>query len=414
MLCGRVFQLAGRIVHFVIVAQALGPTGYGTFIACSALLTAISPFSGVGTAEIMTKYSVRDRRVLPAYFGNAFLVTVSLGAVLTVIALLIRSAVLPSGVTVAMLLAVAVAEFLGSQLTALCAQVFLALEQARHHAQLLTWSTALRVGASLILLGSAHTPLHWAYLYAAAGLIGTACGFIAVCWVCGSPRIKLHLIVPSLREGFHFATSTATQTVYNDIDKLMLSRLSTVEAAAIYAVAYRFIEAAMLPVYSLAAATYPEFFRRGIAGVTSAFGFARSIIRRSVVYGAIVAATLFVAAGAVPFVMGRAYSESTQALRWLCLLAVLKSVHAFLTDTLTGADQQWQRSSVQFVVAAFNVAINLWIIRAFAWRGAAWSSLMTDALLVALLYAVIRWHLKRESRVARATAATRWCASQGE
>jgi O-antigen/teichoic acid export membrane protein len=217
-----------------------------------------------------------------------------------------------------------------------------------------------------------------------------------------------------LREGFHFATSTATQTVYNDIDKLMLSRLSTVEAAAIYAVAYRFIEAAMLPVYSLAAATYPEFFRRGIAGVTSAFGFARSIIRRSVVYGAIVAATLFVAAGAVPFVMGRAYSESTQALRWLCLLAVLKSVHAFLTDTLTGADQQWQRSSVQFVVAAFNVAINLWIIRAFAWRGAAWSSLMTDALLVALLYAVIRWHLKRESRVARATAATRWCASQGE
>jgi O-antigen/teichoic acid export membrane protein len=96
---------------------------------------------------------------------------------------------------------------------------------------------------------------------------------------------------------------------------------------------------------------------------------------------------LFLAARLVPLVMGKAYTESSFALRWLCLLPAIKSVHFFLSDTLTGANYQWQRSSTQIVVAIFNVLVNLWIIRAFSWRG---------ALLAILLYALIRWHLRRE------------------
>jgi hypothetical protein len=53
-------------------------------------------------------------------------------------------------------------------------------------------------------------------------------------------------------------------------------------------------------------------------------------------------------------------------------------------------------------VCLFNIAVNLWVIRAFAWRGAAWSSLFTDGLLIMLLYLIIRWHLNRERREARA------------
>jgi Polysaccharide biosynthesis C-terminal domain len=47
-------------------------------------------------------------------------------------------------------------------------------------------------------------------------------------------------------------------------------------------------------------------------------------------------------------------------------------------------------------MAGFNVLINLWIIRAYSWRGAAWSSMVTDSLLALLLYVVIRRHLSRE------------------
>jgi O-antigen/teichoic acid export membrane protein len=399
MLSGKSLQLAGALAYFVIVAHALGPAGYGAYVSCTALLAALSPFATLGTANVMVKYVARDRNALPVYFGNALVVTLACGSLLVLFALAIRSTVLPVSATATMLIAVAIADLLATQVTTICAQVFLALEEASRYARVLTWSTGLRVIAAIVMAISFRTPTFWAIMYATAAVIAASGGLITVIRYCERPRFQPNIIVCSVREGFHFATSTATQSVYNDIDKTMLASLSSAESAAIYAVAYRFIEAAMLPIYSTAAATYPEFFRRGMGGVTPAFAFARRIIRFSLVYALAIALALLAVAGLIPLVMGSGYAEGAVALRYLCLLPVFKSMHSFLTDTLTGANYQWQRSFVQIVVAIFNVLINLWIIRAFSWRGAAYSSLVTDLLLVVLLYLVIRWHLKRERSI---------------
>jgi O-antigen/teichoic acid export membrane protein len=40
---------------------------------------------------------------------------------------------------------------------------------------------------------------------------------------------------------------------------------------------------------------------------------------------------------------------------------------------------------LQIVVAIFNILVNLWIIPAYSWRGAAWSSLASDGLLAVLM-----------------------------
>lgn len=405
-------QLAGRFGYFVIAARVLGPKEFGTFVACTALIEAFSPFASFGTEKLLVKYVARDRSLLQLYVGNALVVTVGCGCILTLLAIWIRSAVLPASATSRMLAAVALADLFGRQIVMICCNAFAAIEQFRRYTQLLAGSTALRLLGAIVLTVSSATALKWAYLYAVSTLIAALIGLVVVTRCCGSPRFQLKLVVPSMREGFHFSTSAASQSVYNDIDKTMLARLSTLDAAAIYAVAYRFVDAAMLPISSLAAATYPEFFRRGVHGVTSSFAFAWSIIRRSVIYGLLIGIALFVAAGLVPSIMGPEYERSVVALRWLCVLPAIKSVHAFLTDTLTGADYQWQRSLVQIVVAGFNIVLNLWIIRAYAWRGAAWSSVITDLLLAALLYLVIRSHLGREqagteARVAQRILATR-------
>jgi O-antigen/teichoic acid export membrane protein len=395
-LSAKTLQLAGRVGYFVIAAHVLGPAEYGTFVACTALIAAMSPFASFGTENVLIKYVARDRTLLQVYLGNALLVTVAFASLLTVLAICIRPTVLPHSATAAMVTAVGLADLFGRQIVAVCLNAFVACEQFRKYTQLVVWSTALRLIAALLLAASAATAIQWAYLYAVSTLIAALTGLAAVTRCFGWPHFQLKLIIPSMREGFHFSTSAASQSVYNDIDKTMLARLSTVEAAAIYAVAYRFVDAAMLPISSVAAATYPQFFRRGEQGVTFSFGLAQNIVRRSVVYGIAVGFVLFIAAGAVPGIMGREYAESVTALRWLCVLPAIRSVHAFLTDTLTGADYQWQRSLVQIVVAAFNILLNLWVIRAFAWRGAAWSSVVTDLLLAVLLYLVIRWHLRRE------------------
>lgn len=399
MLGGQGLQMAAQFAYFVIIAHVLGPRGYGTFVACTALIITMAPFGPCGAGDVMIKYVARDPEKLPNYFGNALLITIVCGLALTVVALLIRPIVLPPSVNAAMVSAIAIADLIGTQIISVCSQAFLALGRARRSAQVLAVSSGLRLIAAVMLASTSATPIRWAYLYAMAAFVATAVAVIEVSWCCGRPRLQFNLLLPSVREGFHFATAAAAQTVYTSIDKTMLARLATVEAAAIYAVAYRFIEAVMLPIRSLASVTYPEFFRRGMQGVTASYEFARHLLRRSVAYGIASAIVLFLAAGLVPLIMGKGYADSSAALHWLCILPVIKSIHAFLTDTLTGANYQWQRSSTQIMVAVFNVIVNLWLIRSFSWRGAAWASVLTDALLMLTLWLIIRWHLRREARV---------------
>jgi O-antigen/teichoic acid export membrane protein len=78
-------------------------------------------------------------------------------------------------------------------------------------------------------------------------------------------------------------------------------------------------------------------------------------------------------------------------------LPVLKSIHYFLSDTLTGAGHQGLRSAIQTGVAIFNVLINFWLIPTYSWRGAAWSSIASDALL-ALTVGTVVFILSRRSQ----------------
>ncbi|UWZ83721.1 lipopolysaccharide biosynthesis protein [Occallatibacter riparius] len=398
MLCGQGVQLVGRMGYFVIIARALGPTAYGTFVACTALAATVAPFASCGTGNVLIKYVAKDSGVLRRYFGTTLLTTVFCGLLLTLLLLALRAFVLPPTATVGMVIAIVIADVFANEVIGLCMYAFLALEQGRRYSYLATVTTGVRLLAALVLLVVTPTATHWAYLYALSAAVAATIGLITICMLCGLPKFEFRSVVPAVKEGIHFATALSSQSIYNDIDKTMLARIASPAAAAIYAVAYRFIEPAILPIRSLGAASFPEFFRRGERGVRETLNLAISILRRSTLYGIAMAVGLFLGASLIPLVLGQAYAESTIALRWLCLLPAFKCVHIFLSDALTGANFQWQTSSAQLSVCVFNILVNLWIIRAFAWRGAAWSSLMTDGLLIVLLYLIIRWHLGRERR----------------
>jgi O-antigen/teichoic acid export membrane protein len=398
MLCGQGVQLLGRMGYFVIIARSLGPTAYGTFVACTALAATVAPFASCGTGNVLVKYVAKDSGVLRRYVGTTLLTTLGCGSLLTLLLMALRAFVLPPTATVGLVIAVIIADVFANEIVGLCMYTFLALEQGSRYSYLAGVTTGVRLLAAFVLLVVTPTATHWAYLYAISAAVSAIIGLVTVCMCCGMPKFELRSVPPAIKEGIHFATAFSSQSIYNDIDKTMLARIASPAAAAIYAVAYRFIEPAILPIRSLGAASFPEFFRRGEKGVKESLDLAISILRRSTLYGVVMALGLFLGASLIPHVLGPAYAESAIALRWLCLLPAFKCVHIFLSDALTGANFQWQTSSAQLAVCVFNILVNLWIIRAFAWRGAAWSSLMTDALLILLLYLIIRWHLGRERR----------------
>jgi O-antigen/teichoic acid export membrane protein len=131
--------------------------------------------------------------------------------------------------------------------------------------------------------------------------------------------------------------------------------------------------------------------------------FAKRLLPRALAYSFAVTAGLLIAAPAVPLLLGPGYASTTEALRWLALLPVLKTMHYFVADSLTGAGHQGLRTLIQVMIALFNVGLNLWIIPAYSWRGAAWSSLASDALLAACFWFTAAMLRNRSASLRRAT-----------
>ena len=207
----------------------------------------------------------------------------------------------------------------------------------------------------------------------------------------GAPRLSLAALWHDAREGTFFSISTSAQTVYNDIDKTMLARLSTLSATGVYAAAYRIVDTSLTPVRSLVSAAYPRFFRVGTEGIDATYGYAKSLIRKTVVYGAADFVGLLLIAPLLPYILGPKYAGVAPAIRLLAFIPVMRCVHWFLADALSGANAQILRTVVQVGVAVLNFGLNLFVLPRWSWVGAAWTSLASDAVLMVAIYFAVQW-----------------------
>jgi O-antigen/teichoic acid export membrane protein len=382
MVTGQSAKLAIQAIYFILMARNLGPHQYGAFVAVTAAASIVSPFVGNGSGILMIKNVARDRSLFAEYWGNALLINFVSGVVLSVGVAIGCLAFLPNSISSSVIVQVVIAEVILGRFVEVACWAFQSVELLSWTASINVFATFMRlVGIAVIVAIHHPTLMAWSIAYLVTSAVSALAGVACVLWRLGRPALALGRIPGELREGFYFSTGLSAQTIYNDIDKTMLARLGTFGDTGIYAAAYRLIDVSFIPVRSLLAAAYPGFFRSGNNGIAASLGYAKRLLPRAVVYSAAVAAGLLLAAPLVPAILGPGYARTTEALRWLALLPVLKTLHYFVADSLTGAGHQGLRTLVQVLVAVFNVLINLWIIPAYSWRGAAWSSLASDGLL---------------------------------
>ena len=165
---------------------------------------------------------------------------------------------------------------------------------------------------------------------------------------------RLTALREDVGEGVFFSIGSSATTVYNDIDKVMLSKLSDFASTGIYGAAYRIIDVSMSPVRSLVGAAYPEFFRRGVNGMNATYRYARSLISKSIIFGAVTFFGLWLCAPVLPHILGHQYEAAIPALRWLALIPFLRCIHVFLGDALSGAGFQRTRTGIQVFIALVN------------------------------------------------------------
>jgi len=388
---GQGLRLVIQAIYFVLIARSLGPQQYGAFVAMASLVAIAAPFAGLGSPMVLAKYVSRDPALLALYWGNGLL-TIGVSGFLLGLVILLLTPFLLGPAFLLLTFLVCVSDLWMLRVAELTAFAFGALGRMGESAIINVCVSLTRLLGIVLVSTFVHHPdvKIWTITYMLGGAITFAYAFTKTTIVARGIQMRPRLVWETLPESSLFAVSICSATIYNDIDKTMVGKLASFTATGIYGAAYRIIDVSLVPVRAMLSAAYPEFFRIGVGGPSATKRYAYKLIKRSAPFGALVAFGLIIGAPVVPVVLGKNYASAVEAIRWLAIIPLLRSVHIFLADGLTAAGYQGTRTLVQVGVGLLNVALNIYFIRHWSWRGAAWTSIMCDAMLAFSFWAVFR------------------------
>ena len=393
MMAGQMTALALQAVYFILMGRTLGSREYGAFVGVVALVAVLGQFSSFGMEMILLRNVSRDLKSFAATWGAALRVTAA-GFVALLSAAMGFGHFLLCPELRLLVPWIAISDGLFGKTAQLAGRALQGAGDLRAVAKLTAGMNAGRAALAALLFayarwwGGRADALVWARVYWIAPLIAGVIACRIVTLRLGWPHFE-RMRRRDWSEGFSFSLSNSSISLYNDIDKTFLVSLGQTFAAGIYGAAYRVVDVATAPLYSVYAAATPRLFREGGEGVEQAHALSNRILRRMILYGAGASAALFFGAGLLPALIGPSFQESVTALRWLCLLPLLRVLHYAWGTTITASASQWNRTATQIGAAALNLALCAWMIPRWSWQGAAWASLLTDGSLAALSWVVL-------------------------
>jgi O-antigen/teichoic acid export membrane protein len=379
VLLGYAARLTFQFGTFLLLARHLGVDGFGAFAGVLALVGLISPFVEWGGYSLIVR-DIKAGSSAARAFGNSLM----LSAVTVPVGLLALAALKPFALPAqswVFVLCIGVAQFLGGRTSALVFGIHTAQDDNWRNT-ILEVITGGGLFAFVLALSRFSGDLEtWGWYYLINSLIA---GALATAWIVhrhGRPTTDLEDVRTRIQPGFHFAVATSAQSAYTDLDKVMLVRLDSEQAAGVYTAAFRLINVAYLPLAAILYTTYPQFFSTGQRGLVETRAWAHRVVRWSVAYGVFASAALWLLAPFVPVLLGAEYAESVGALRLLCVMLLLQGLTQPYGDVLTGTGRQGLRGQVQLGVLVLNIVLNLLLIPSYGWAGAAWASVITQAVL---------------------------------
>jgi O-antigen/teichoic acid export membrane protein len=391
MLIGQGLSLILQAGYFVLLARLLGVREYGVFAGAFAFVGIAMPYSTLGSGLLFMRYVRAEPDSFAAYWGNIILSTTAAGAVLTLALYLLAPQLLnPASASIVFL--VAIGNCIFSQMVATMGFVFQTFELLSMTAALNLLTNGLRLVVVLIIgaLMPQVSARQWAAASVYISFLAAITGFLIVSARYGRPKFVPGLMLRRAWEGLGFSLGWSAQSIYNDVDKTMLSHYGKNVENGIYTLAYRVVDIATIPIAAVDAAALPRYFLEASKDVRSVPRLAARLAIRASLLGLLVSVALFFAAPVIPHLVGKGFMESVLALRWLCLLPAMRGVHQLTGSALTGMGFQRFRTIGQLSAAGLNLGLNLWLIPRHGWLGAAWASLATDGSL-----AVVNWLILR-------------------
>ncbi len=375
-----------RFLFIILLGRAIGPSSFGVYASMVALILIAAPLSTFGYQHLFVQHLARKQPVPSPLFTTGFLLTV--GSALGFGGLGawgFRSFIhLPLPIGVIFLFLAAEIWVNGTR------ELFKGIFQGTHEFSKLSFTVFVAVPSLRILtlvgLMLLNPPVTLTkvivFLEPLQILLMVGLFLLYIPKNLFAVGLDLHRV----REGIYFSVATVSNEVYGNVDKLMLSKLSTLNMVGFYTIAFRMIRYLYIPVTAALTVMYPLFFHRGQFGIrkTLQLGFRAAWI--TLAYALLIVGGIFVSASwIVRTIFGAAFLPATGLMKVMSLILIFQAFSLVVGDALTGAGYQKQRTYFLLVTVAVNFGLNLLLIPLYGAFGAAWASVFSEALLSGLI-----------------------------
>lgn len=397
--------LGSRLVVLALTlwlgARLLGPHAFGVFASATALAVLLGALATFGMHFLLLREVSRDAGRLSDVLAFALPFTLLCGAALLVIYLCCAMLLLGHATDSWLLfLKLGIAELLVQPLVLLAAMTHQAASRIAFSQALLVLPLALRLLVLLCIYFLQPADLLGAYaigyLLASAAALAVATLTLGTPW---PPFSSWHL--PQWRDvqdaaGYAALNITAQGTA--EVDKVLMSRLLAMDLAGIYSVAARVVGALTLPIIALMLSAMPRLFRAGLDDAGGADRLLRMSLWVALLYGACMAAALWVVAPWIEWIFGAQYKGVREVIAALVPAVPGMVLRVVIGSALMAYGRPWMRVGFELAGMVVMVVAAVLITPSAGVRGMATAVAVSEwSMTVMGLYFLARLRGSRES-----------------
>jgi polysaccharide transporter, PST family len=209
-------------------------------------------------------------------------------------------------------------------------------------------------------------------------------------------RLDPRELLATLHDGWHLFVSTASISLYQATNTVVLGLVAGNAAVGHYSAAEKVVQACQGLLTPIGQAVYPRISRLMLESRAAAFALIRKVLRIQGSVAALVSVLLFVfASPVVRLLYGSHYAETVSMLRWMAVLPLLVALsNVFGVQTMLAMGMNQLVSRILIIAGAINVVAIFALTHLFGAVGAAMAVVGTELLVaVVMALAVRRKHL---------------------
>ena len=403
MTLGMGLRAVTQGLTFIIIARALGSTGYGAFISVLALASLLASIVGFGSQMLLLRDLALDKKNFDRAWGITLTSTALSIPVIFPAYIALANAFTHSTIGWKVICFIGIAEIICWPLSNMCIYAYQGLDRIVRTNHILIIPVFFRFLAALLFLylsinkSNTNILFLWSVLYLVSAMASAAYTQYLVYHNLGRASFpKPGIVLERIKESIPFSFWTASDRLYCDADKLMLARMSTLDITGIYSAGYRAIEIFIVPIHGLIGAAASQLFRAGQSGTAHSFSYALSLIKIPLVYVTCVALVIYSMGSSLVLIIGNDYVDAVNVLYYLAWLPFVILPRLLLQSALASSGRQKTGMATLAAGATLNVALNIWLIPIYNWKGAALSTYIAE-IIMTLMIALPYSHLIKTS-----------------